>query len=126
MPVDPFDIAWIDEDPLGRQIVHLKSVASAREKAGKHTGAEHLPEDDIRSVVTDPDRIDLTTKSPRHREIYYRVSHGRSHPYSRVVVDFDEDRGCPISWSRYERPVSYMQRVYERDEGAGEDLRDRP
>lgn len=114
MRVDPFDVEWAEDDPLGREIVLLKSTVEARERAGKHQGAEFLDSGEIRRIVTDPDRIDLTGKSPRHTEIYYIEQTEQPHPYGRVVVFFDDDAGYPISWSRYERPVSYMERIYER------------
>ena len=114
MLVDPFDVEWRTDDPLGREIVLLRSTVDTRAKAGKHQGDEMLPSSEIRAIVEDPDRIDLTGKNPRHTEIYYREQPERSHPYSRVVVYFDEQAGYPISWSRYQRPVSYLERVYER------------
>ena len=113
---DPFDIEWIQADPLGRDIVLRKSVADARESVSKHVGNEFLPRDDIRGIIRDPARIDLTQKSPRHSEIYYSdPDMSKTHPYGRVVVRFNEaDKGEAVSWSRYEKHVSLMDIVYER------------
>lgn len=113
---DPFDIEWRTADPLGRDIFLRKSVADAREAASKHVGDEFLPRDEIRGIVEDPARIDLTQKSPRHSEIYYSdADESKPHPYARVVVRFEDDRkGEAISWSRYKEHVSLMEIVYER------------
>mgnify|MGYP003223725776 CR=1 FL=1 len=117
--MDPFDTIWVDEDPLGRSITFRKSIVDAREIAGEHKGPERLSPDDVRSVVVDPDRIDLTSKKPRHREIFYRENKGEEYRYSRVVVDFDEEIGSPISWSRYKDHVSFMEVLYEKNDGKG-------
>lgn len=116
MDMDPFDIIWCDVDPKGREIRLLRSVVDQREKANVHTGDEYLDYEDIREVVTDPERIDVTTKSPQHREIYYRTDEDESKQLARVVVAFQDEIGVPISWSRYDRPVSYLEVVYEKTE----------
>ena len=116
MSRDPFDIEWVQPDPLGRDVVLRKSVADARESLSKHVGGEYLPRSEIRGIIEDPARIDLTQRSPKHTEIFYSDADGaKSHPYGRVVVKFDEDdNGEAISWSRYEQHVSLVEIVYER------------
>lgn len=111
---DAFDVIWIDEDPLGRDITLYQTVVDKRVKAAKHQDDEFLPHEEIREIIVDPDRIDLTGKNPRHTEIYYKKDTDQPHPYGRVVVDFDGDKGSPISWSRYEKHVSFMEVVYEK------------
>lgn len=106
MLVDPFDIMWTDGDPIGRDVVLLKSVVDSRK--GVHPSEEeHLPTEKIKDIVTDPDRIDISSSIPT-RDIYYKYEPEYPYPYARVVVDFkhDENKGFPISWSRYEHPVS--------------------
>lgn len=106
MRIDPFDIIWVDTDPLGREVVLLHSVVDKRKNA--HPSAEeHLPIEKIRDIVTDPDRIDISSSIPT-RDVYYKREPEYPYPYARAVVDFrhDENKGHPISWSRYEYPVS--------------------
>lgn len=57
--VDPFDIDWTEIDPLGREVMMLKPIEQARESMGKHPiPPEFLSTQDVRIVISDPDRID--------------------------------------------------------------------
>lgn len=106
MMVDPFDIKWTESDPIGRDAVMLKSIIDARESAGKHdSDIERLSPDEVREVISDPDRIDYSAKS-QTRDVYYKVDSTKEHPFSRAVVDFRNERGIVISWSRYKKTVS--------------------
>ena len=117
--IDPFDIEWKEEDPLGREITMLKSIAEAR--SGKHTEPpEFLGTDDVRAVVSEPDRIDRSI-SKSSREIYYRVDKDADCHYSRAVVDFEKSdkSGIVVSWSRYRQPVSSSGVVYRKEGSYG-------
>lgn len=121
MKRDPFDIEWITVDPLEREVVMLRSRAEAREAIGKHEGDEFLSTDEVRDLIEDPQRIDLTQRDP-HREIYYSDKEDKPRPYARAVVEFDEGLGTAISWSRYEDHVSLLDIVYERQEKSDGDI----
>lgn len=115
--VDPFDIEWIVEDPLERDVVMSKSIIAAREAAGKHPcPPEHLDVSDARDVVSDPDFIEPSISIP-DRDVYYKVSSSDLHPFARVVVDFSKNakRGVAISWSRYKHTAQSTGRKWERE-----------
>ena len=115
--VDPFDIEWIQDDPLGRDVMLRKSTVSVREAIAKHRGDEYLHSGKIRDIIEDPARIDLTETNPRHTEIYYTDTEDEPYPYGRAVVRFDDDdHGEVISWSRYRQHVSLIDIVYEKPE----------
>lgn len=116
---DPFDIEWIQDDPLGRDVCMLKSVINAREGQGKHNGDEYLSVSEVKDLVADPARIDLTQQSPRHTEIYYGSAENKPYQYGRVVVKFEGNAGTAISWSRYKKHVSFVDVVYEKGSGIG-------
>lgn len=108
MAYDPFDVKWRAQDPLGRDVVMLKSVEHARTIQGKHPDPpESLAAEDARDVVSCPSRIDASASNP-NRDVYYKVEKEQANPYSRVVVDFGDDPnvGVAISWSRYGTPVA--------------------
>ena len=118
MEIDPFDIEWVETDPLDREVLMLKSVKQAREFAGKHSSTEEfLSTDDVRQVVSNPDRIDFSSSNP-DRDLYYEVKTEYTNQYARVVVDFrgDPSKGVAISWSRYEHPVSSHGIRYRKSE----------
>lgn len=108
MEIDPFDIEWVESDPLERDVVMLKSIKQAREFAGKHsTTEEFLSTEEVRRVVSDPDRIDMSSSDP-DRDLYYEEKSEYTNPYAKVVVDFSmsPEKGVAVSWSRYDHPVS--------------------
>lgn len=108
MNVDPFDIQWIESDPLDRDVAMLQSVIDAREFAGKHASSEEfLSPDDVRSLIASPDRIDESV-SDANRDLFYKGQAEYTNPYARAVVDYStcDDYGIVISWSRYKQPVS--------------------
>lgn len=108
---DPFDIEWRVTDPVGHDVVLLKSTVRAREMAGKHPGPpERLEPDDAKTVVQEPTRIDVTVRTPKTRNYYKRFDE-ETYPYARVTVVFDESDDCGkvISWSRYEKTVSMCE-----------------
>lgn len=116
--IDPFDVEWIESDPLDRDVIMLRSVHEAREGLGKHAGPpEYLSTDDVRVVVSDPDRIDESVRS-ESRNIYYKSDTEQEYPYSRAVVDFrgDSRRGVVISWSRYLHPVASYGVLWKKGE----------
>ena len=116
--IDPFDVKWQETDPLNREVLMLNSIATARELGGKHqTYPERLEIDEVREVVRDPNRIDVSS-SNEHRNVYYRDNGDSKHPLSRAVVDFstDENKGAIISWSRYERHASCSYVLWERED----------
>lgn len=104
--VDPFDIEWVESDPLDRNVVMLKSLIAARESAGKHTGQEYLSPEEVRDLIRDPDRIDESAQRISS-DVYYQRDSSYTNPYARAVVRFnDEENGIVVSWSRYKKPVS--------------------
>ena len=117
MRIDPFDIDWLEPDPNGRDIYMLKSVAAAREFAGKHRGDEYLSTLEARDVVGRPDFIEESVTDPS-RHNYYLVDESYSNPYARVTVAcYDaENSGIAISWSRYKKPVETTGRIYTKGE----------
>lgn len=115
--IDPFDIEWVVEDPLSRDVIMSKSIIKARESAGKHPfPPEHLDVFDVKEVVSDPDFIEPSISKPK-RDVYYKVISSEPHPFSRVVVDFSKDaeRGIAISWSRYKHTAQSTGRKWEKD-----------
>ncbi|NJE80694.1 hypothetical protein E0L17_05055 [Olsenella sp. SW781] len=106
--IDPFDVEWSETDPLDREVTMLKSIVELRERQGKHPDPpEFISTSEVRTVVSDPDRIDESA-THEFREVYYRNESEEDYPYSRAVVDFRDNpqRGIVVSWSRYEAPVS--------------------
>lgn len=114
--IDPFDIEWSASDPRDRSVYMLKAIRESREAVGKHQGEEYLAADDVRDVISDPDRIDLTQRPPEHREIFYKENEDSSYRYSRAVVKFEDDEGIVISWSKYRNHVSSVDIVYQKPE----------
>lgn len=114
--IDPFDIDWKVNDPLDREIVMLKSVKNAR--ASKHAEPpEYLSTEDVKSLVSDPDRIDESSHMI-NRSMYYCFDDSMDHRCARAVVDFSESpaRGVVVSWSRYKNAVSSSGVIYWKDE----------
>lgn len=106
MMYDPYDIEWTATDPLERRISMYKSVIELRE--GKHDRPpEYLPIEEVRDIVSNPDRIDISAQKDS-RDIYYQYCSDEEYPYARAVVDFSKskDDGDVVSWSRYRQPVS--------------------
>lgn len=116
--VDPFDIDWTEIDPLGREVMMLKPVEQARESMGKHpVPPEFLSTQDVRVVISDPDRIDESAQRA-DRDIYYKIEEQEDYQYSRAIVAFRDDphKGTVISWSRYEKPVSSYGIKYQKED----------
>lgn len=116
--VDPFDIDWTEIDPLGREVMMLKPIEQARESMGKHpVPPEFLSTQDVRVVISDPDRIDESAQKA-DRDIYYKIEEQEDYQYSRAIVDFSGDphKGTVISWSRYEKPVSSYGIKYQKED----------
>lgn len=116
--VDPFDIDWTETDPFGRDVMMLKSIAAAREVMGKHpVPPEFLSTQDVRVVISDPDRIDESVQKA-DRDIFYKIEEEENNPYSRVIVDFRDDpnKGIIISWSRYKIPVASYGIKYQKED----------
>lgn len=116
--VDPFDIDWTETDPLGREVTMLKPIEEAREMMGKHpVPPEFLSTQDVRVVISDPDRIDESARKA-NREIYYKIEELEDYKYSRAIVVFQDDphKGTVISWSRYEKPVASYGIKYQKED----------
>lgn len=115
---DPFDIDWTETDPFGRDVMMLKSIAAAREKMGKHpVPPEFLSTQDVRVVISDPDRIDESAQKA-DRDIFYKIEEEEDHQYSRAIVDFRDDphKGIVISWSRYKMPAASYGIKYQKED----------
>lgn len=109
---DPFDIEWKCEDPLGREVILLKSIVEARR--GKHTStSEHMNLEDIRRTVTDPDEVHVSDSSDT-REIYYCTDSDYTNQRRRVIVEHKNAPGIAISWSRYVHEVKNQGTVYKK------------
>lgn len=116
--VDPFDIDWTETDPLGREVMMLKPIEEAREKMGKHpVPPEFLSTQDVRVVISDPDRIDESVQKA-DCDIFYKIEEEEDHQYSRAIVDFRDDphEGIIISWSRYKMPVASYGIKYQKED----------
>lgn len=116
--VDPFDIDWTETDPLGREVMMLKPIEEAREKMGKHpVPPEFLSTQDVRVVISDPDRNDESVQKA-DRDIFYKIEEEEDHQYSRAIVDFRDDphKGIIISWSRYKMPVASYGIKYQKED----------
>ena len=116
--VDPFDIDWTEMDPLGREVMMLKPIERARESMGKHSvPPEFLSTQDVRVIISDPDRIDESAQKA-DCDILYKIDEQEDYQYSRAIVDFRDDplKGTVISWSRYEKPVSSYGIKYQKED----------
>lgn len=116
--IDPFDIDWTETDPLGREVMMLKPIEAAREMMGKHpVPPEFLSTQEVRVVISDPDRIDESAQKA-DRDIYYKIEAEEDYQYSRAIVDFHDDphKGTVISWSRYEKPVASYGVKYQKED----------
>ena len=116
--VDPFDIDWTEMDPLGREVMMLKPIERARELMGKHSvPPEFLSTQDVRVIISDPDRIDESAQKA-DCDIFYKIEEQEDYQYSRAIVDFRDDplKGTVISWSRYEKPVSSYGIKYQKED----------
>ncbi len=108
------DIVWTGEDPLGRRVHDLQSVRDARERAGKHTGPDHLEYDEAHQCIETPSFIDVSSQTETRENYYLLDPQPGKPPYQRVTVSFADSVLAPdgviISESRYGKPVTGKRR----------------